>query len=106
MDIDDICIILKKSNNKFDDQKEFFENNYNKVFMTMGDKENKMLLFLVNETLILRGCNLSAILPRSTFTKYHLLDSQYPCEIRKRQNLMMLIVPLNLLVLRNFHREI
>ena len=31
MDIDDICIISKKSNNKFDDQKEFFENNYNKV---------------------------------------------------------------------------
>ena len=25
-----------------------------------------------------RGCNLSVILPRSTFTKYHLLDSQYP----------------------------
>ena len=42
MHIDDICIILKKSNNKFDDQMEFFENNYNKVFMTMGDKENKM----------------------------------------------------------------
>ena len=42
MDIDDTCIILKKSNNKFDDQMEFFENNYNKVFMTMGDKENKM----------------------------------------------------------------
>jgi hypothetical protein len=36
MDIDNICIALKKSNNKFDDQKEFFENNYNKVFMTMG----------------------------------------------------------------------
>ncbi len=42
MHIDDICIILKKSNNKFDDQMEFFENNYNKVFLTMGDKENKM----------------------------------------------------------------
>ena len=28
------------------------------------------------------GCNLSAILPRSTFTKYHLLASQYPCEIK------------------------
>ena len=36
------------------------------------------LLLLENETLILRGCNLSAILPRSTFTKYHLLCSQYP----------------------------
>jgi hypothetical protein len=42
MDIDDIRIILKKSNNEFDDQMEFFEKNYNKVFMTMGDKENKM----------------------------------------------------------------
>ena len=42
MDIDDTCIILKKSNNKFDDQMEFFENNYNKVFMTMGDLENKL----------------------------------------------------------------
>ncbi len=31
---------------------------------------------LVNDTLILRDCNLSAMLPRSTFTKYHLLDSQ------------------------------
>ena len=40
------------------------------------------LLLLVNDTLILRGCNLSAILPRSTFTKYHLLASQHPCEIK------------------------
>jgi len=31
------------------------------------------------------GCNLSATLPRSTFTKYHLLDSQYPWEIRPVQ---------------------
>ena len=31
------------------------------------------LLLLLNDTLILRGCNLSAMLPRSTFTKYHLL---------------------------------
>jgi hypothetical protein len=46
MDIDDICIILKKSNNKFDDQKEFFENNYNKVFMTMGDKKKNVLRFV------------------------------------------------------------
>ena len=42
MDIDDICITLKKSNNKFDDQMDSFEKNYNKVFMTMGDKENKL----------------------------------------------------------------
>ena len=41
-----------------------------------------MLLLLVNETLRLRGCNLPAILLRSTFTKYRVLDSQYPCEIR------------------------
>ena len=40
------------------------------------------LLLLVNETFIFLGCNLSAILPRSTFTKYHLLASQYPCEIK------------------------
>jgi hypothetical protein len=33
---------------------------------------------LVKRTLILRGCNLSPILPRSTFTKYHLDASQYP----------------------------
>ena len=32
------------------------------------------LLLLVNDTLILRGCNLSAILPRSTFTKYLLTE--------------------------------
>jgi hypothetical protein len=36
MDIDHICIALQKSNNKFEDQIEFFENNYNKVFMTVG----------------------------------------------------------------------
>jgi hypothetical protein len=42
MDIDDICITLQKSNTKFDDQMEFFEKNYNKVFMTMGDLENKL----------------------------------------------------------------
>jgi hypothetical protein len=35
-------LFLKKSNNKFDDQIEFFEKKYNKVFMTMGDKENKL----------------------------------------------------------------
>ena len=35
-------LFLKKSNNKFDDQMDFFENNYNKVFLTMGDKENKV----------------------------------------------------------------
>jgi hypothetical protein len=29
MDIDDICIALQKNNNKFDDQMDFFENNYN-----------------------------------------------------------------------------
>jgi len=28
------------------------------------------------------GCNLSAMLPRSTFTKYHLLCSQYCCDIK------------------------
>ena len=39
MDIDDICNTVKKSNNKVDDQMEFVEKNYNKVFMTMGDKE-------------------------------------------------------------------
>jgi hypothetical protein len=33
MDIDDICITLKKSNNKFDDHVEFFEKNYNKVLI-------------------------------------------------------------------------
>jgi len=27
MDIDNICIALQKSNNKFDDQMDFFENN-------------------------------------------------------------------------------
>jgi hypothetical protein len=42
MDIDDICITLKKSNNKFDDQIEFFKKKYNQIFMTMGDKENKL----------------------------------------------------------------
>ena len=42
MDIDNICIALKSSNNKFDDQIELFEKNYNKIFMTMGDKENKL----------------------------------------------------------------
>jgi hypothetical protein len=42
MDFDDICITFKKSNHKFDDQMEFFEKNYNKVFMTMEDKENKL----------------------------------------------------------------
>ena len=42
MDIDDIFITLQKSNTKFDDQIEFFEKNYNKVFMTMGDLENKL----------------------------------------------------------------
>ena len=39
MDIDNICIALQKSNNKFEDQIEFFKTNYNKIFMTMGDKE-------------------------------------------------------------------
>ena len=42
MDIDNICIVLQKSNNKFEDQIEFFKTNYNKIFMTMGDKENKL----------------------------------------------------------------
>jgi hypothetical protein len=28
--------------NKFEDQIEFFKPNYNKIFMTMGDKENKL----------------------------------------------------------------
>ena len=42
MDIDNICIALQKSNNKFEDQIDFFKTNYNKIFMTMGDKENKM----------------------------------------------------------------
>jgi hypothetical protein len=42
MDIDNICIVLQKSNNKFEDQIEFFKTNYNKIFRTMGDKENKL----------------------------------------------------------------
>ena len=42
MDIDNICIALQKSHNKFEEQIDVFENNYNKIFMTMGDKENKM----------------------------------------------------------------
>jgi hypothetical protein len=35
MDFDDICITFKKSNNKFDDQIDFFKTNFNKIFMTM-----------------------------------------------------------------------
>ncbi len=31
MDIDNICIALQKSNNKFEDQIEFFETNYSKI---------------------------------------------------------------------------
>jgi hypothetical protein len=42
MDIDNICIALQRCNNKFEDQIEFFKTNYNKIFMTMGDKENKL----------------------------------------------------------------
>jgi hypothetical protein len=42
MDIDNICIALQKSNTKFEDQIEFFKTNCNKIFMTMGDKENKL----------------------------------------------------------------
>jgi hypothetical protein len=42
MDIDNIWIALQKSNNKFEDQIEFFKTNYNKFFMTMGEKENKL----------------------------------------------------------------
>ena len=42
MDIDNICIALQKSNNKFEDQIEFFKTIYDKIFMTMGDKENKL----------------------------------------------------------------
>ena len=42
MDIDDICIALKKANNKFDDQIDFFKKIYNTIYMTMGDKENKL----------------------------------------------------------------
>ncbi len=44
MDIDNICIALQKSNNKFEDQIEFVKTKYNKVFMTMGDKENFLCL--------------------------------------------------------------
>jgi|LakMenE18May11ns_1017448.scaffolds.fasta_scaffold5393165_1 hypothetical protein len=40
MDIDNICIALQKSHNKFEEQIDVFENNYNKIFMIMGDKEN------------------------------------------------------------------
>jgi len=40
MDIDNICIALQKSNNKFEDQLEFLKTNYDKIFMNMGDKEN------------------------------------------------------------------
>ena len=42
MDIDNICIVLQNSNNKYEDQIEFFKTNYNKIFMTMGDKEKKL----------------------------------------------------------------
>jgi hypothetical protein len=42
MDMDNICIALQKSNNKFEDQIEFFKTIYDKIFMTMGDKENKL----------------------------------------------------------------
>ena len=42
MYIDNKCIALQKSNNKFEDQIEFFKTSYNKIFMTMGDKENKL----------------------------------------------------------------
>ena len=42
MDIDNICIALQKSNNKFEDQIEYFKTNYNKIFTTMGDKKNKL----------------------------------------------------------------
>ena len=31
-----------KSNNKFEDQIEFLKTNCNKIFMTIGDKENKL----------------------------------------------------------------
>ena len=33
---------FKKSNNKSDDQLEFFKKNYNQIFMTMWDKEIKL----------------------------------------------------------------
>ena len=42
MDIDNIFIALQRINNEFEDQIEFFKTNYNKIFMTMGDKENKL----------------------------------------------------------------
>jgi hypothetical protein len=42
MDIYNVCIALQKSNNTFEDQIEFFKTSYNKIFMTMGDKENKL----------------------------------------------------------------
>jgi hypothetical protein len=42
MDIDDVCIAFPKNNNKFDDEIVFLKNNYNKIFMTIGDKENKL----------------------------------------------------------------
>ncbi len=50
------------------------------------------------------ACNLSAIFPLSTFTKYHLLASQYPWWINqlKLQNLNLLVVPLNSLAQGNF----
>jgi len=48
-----------------------------KIIISIGTLE-----LLENDIFIFLGCNLSAILPRSTFTKYHLLDSQYPCEIK------------------------
>ena len=49
MDIDNICIALQKSNNKFEDQIEFFKTNYNKIFMTIGDKENNLYYDLLEE---------------------------------------------------------
>jgi hypothetical protein len=40
--IDHICIALQNNNNKFEDQNEFFKTNYNKLFMIMGDEDNKL----------------------------------------------------------------
>jgi hypothetical protein len=44
MDIDDICITFKKSNNKFDDQIEFFKKHYNKIFIWETKKINCIMI--------------------------------------------------------------
>ncbi len=56
MDIDNIWIALQKSNNKFEDQIEFFKTNYNKIFMTMGDKVNCIIHVYVHVHVCICKC--------------------------------------------------